>query len=70
MCGYTGPVIMTHPTKALCPLLLEDYRRITVERKGETNFFTSAMIRTCIDRGTLVPSARLLTGASSDLGGH
>ena len=54
---------MTHPTKAICPILLvkeqqsvlkalivlstlvfqEDYRKITVERKGEkeSNFFTS-----------------------------
>lgn len=23
-----------HPTKAICPILLEDYRKITVERKG------------------------------------
>ncbi|CAO3692339.1 unnamed protein product [Rhizopus stolonifer] len=45
MLGYDGPIYMTHPTKAICPILLEDYRKITVERKGETNFFTSAMIR-------------------------
>lgn len=52
MCGYNGPVFMTHPTKALCPILLEDYRRITVERKGEVNFFTLNMIRDSLDKGT------------------
>ena len=26
----------------------EDYRKITVERKGETNFFTSEMIKACM----------------------
>jgi integrator complex subunit 11 len=41
---------MTHPTKAICPILLEDYRKITVERKGETNFFTSQMIKDCMKK--------------------
>ncbi len=44
MCGYSKSVFMTHPTKALAPILLEDYRRITVERRGESNFFTARMI--------------------------
>lgn len=50
MCGYTGPVLMTHPTKALCPILLEDYRKITVDRRGESNFFTSDHIRQCMSK--------------------
>ncbi|KAI9288513.1 beta-lactamase-like protein [Umbelopsis sp. AD052] len=50
MCGYDGPIYMTHPTKAICPILLEDYRKITVERKGETNFFTSQMIKSCMKK--------------------
>ncbi|KAI7882995.1 Metallo-hydrolase/oxidoreductase [Lichtheimia hyalospora FSU 10163] len=50
MCGYDGPIYMTHPTKAICPILLEDYRKITVERKGETNFFTSDMIKACMKK--------------------
>ena len=25
-CGYRGPVFMTYPTRALCPLMLEDCR--------------------------------------------
>lgn len=50
MCGYDGPIYMTHPTKAICPILLEDYRKITVERKGETKFFTSNMIKNCMKK--------------------
>eukprot|EP01125_Pyxidicula_operculata_P019228 TRINITY_DN6953_c0_g1_i2.p1 TRINITY_DN6953_c0_g1~~TRINITY_DN6953_c0_g1_i2.p1 ORF type:complete len:931 (-),score=242.79 TRINITY_DN6953_c0_g1_i2:19-2499(-) len=45
---------MTHPTKAICPVLLEDYRKITVERKGETNFFTNQMIKDCMKKVTAV----------------
>lgn len=48
MIGYSGPIYMTHPTKAICPILLEDFRKITVERKGETNFFTSQNIKDCM----------------------
>lgn len=40
-----------HPTKAICPILLEDYRKIAVERKGDQNFFTSAMIKDCMKKG-------------------
>jgi hypothetical protein len=50
MVGYDGPIFMTQPTKAICPILLEDYRKITVERKGETNFFTSRMIKDCMKK--------------------
>ncbi|EEC05985.1 integrator complex subunit 11 [Ixodes scapularis] len=50
MVGYAGPVYMTHPTKAICPILLEDFRKITVDRKGETNFFTSQMIKDCMKK--------------------
>lgn len=50
MCGYNGPVVMTYPTKAVCPILLEDYRKIMVERKGETNFFTIQNIKDCMKK--------------------
>ncbi|KAF9415515.1 Integrator complex subunit 11 [Podila epigama] len=50
MCGYDGNIYMTHPTKAICPLLLEDYRKVTVERKGERNFFTSQHIKDCMKK--------------------
>lgn len=51
MCGYDGPIYMTHPTRAICPILLEDFRKLAVERKGNGNgeaFFTSANIRDCM----------------------
>ena len=41
---------MTQPTKAICPILLEDYRKISVERKGEVNFFTSKNIKDCMKK--------------------
>ena len=52
--GYRGPIIMTAPTRTICPLLLEDYRKIVVERRGEAvtpgAFFTSAMIDACMQQ--------------------
>lgn len=50
MCQYQGPVFMTPPTRAICPLLLEDYRKITVDRKGETQFFTTDDIKQCMKK--------------------
>lgn len=71
MIGYNGPIYMTHPTKAIAPILLvrqkmnstfvvyrlkyyllfqEDMRKVAVERKGETNFFTSAHIKDCMKK--------------------
>jgi len=50
MVGYNGPIYMTQPTKAIAPILLEDFRRISVERKGESNFFTSHNIRDCMKK--------------------
>ncbi|XP_064611089.1 integrator complex subunit 11-like isoform X1 [Liolophura sinensis] len=54
MVGYDGPIYMTHPTKAICPILLEDFRKIMVDRKGELNFFTSEMIKTCMKKAVAV----------------
>ncbi|KAJ3200481.1 hypothetical protein HDU83_003133 [Entophlyctis luteolus] len=48
ICGYDGPVYMTAPTRAIAPILLEDMRKVVTERKGETNFVTSAEIRNCM----------------------
>ncbi|KAF9128185.1 Integrator complex subunit 11 [Mortierella sp. 14UC] len=50
MCGYDGNIYMTHPTKAICPMLLEDYRKITVDKKGERNFFSSQNIKDCMKK--------------------
>lgn len=50
MVGYNGPIYMTHPTKAIVPILLDDFRKITVDRKGDTNFFTHQMIKDCMKK--------------------
>jgi predicted metal-dependent RNase len=42
---------MSYPTKAICPILLEDYRKITAEMKRESNFFTSEHIKACMRKG-------------------
>lgn len=50
MVGYKGPIYMTHPTKAIAPILLEDMRKVAVERKGESNFFSSQNIKDCMKK--------------------
>lgn len=50
MCGYDGPVFMTHPTRAICPLLLEDYRRIATATCDPSEFFTKEDIERCMDK--------------------
>eukprot|EP00959_Pyramimonas_sp_CCMP1952_P284489 5947408-Pyramimonas_sp.AAC.1 len=46
--GYHGPVIMTYPTKALIPLMLEDFRKVLVDRLGDHEYYTSAQIKQCM----------------------
>ncbi|XP_010271360.1 PREDICTED: cleavage and polyadenylation specificity factor subunit 3-II [Nelumbo nucifera] len=48
VCGYRGPVYMTYPTKALAPLMLEDYRKVMVDRRGEQEQFTYDHIMECM----------------------
>jgi integrator complex subunit 11 len=50
MVGYDGPIYMTYPSKAIVPVLLEDYRKVQTEFRGDTNFFTSQMIKTCMKK--------------------
>ena len=50
MVGYNGPIYMTVPTKAIAPILLEDMRKVAVDKKGEQNFFTSVMIKDCMKK--------------------
>jgi len=47
---YNGPIFMTVPTKAIAPILLEDMRKVAVDKKGEKDFFTSAMIKDCMKK--------------------
>jgi integrator complex subunit 11 len=64
--GFDGPIYMTAPTKAICPILLvisflffyyfliiffkEDYRKITVDRNAVTNFFKAEDIKNCMKK--------------------
>ena len=41
---------MTVPTKAIAPILLEDMRKVAVDKKGEQNFFTAGMIKDCMKK--------------------
>eukprot|EP00761_Pharyngomonas_kirbyi_P010020 gb/GECH01010038.1/.p1 GENE.gb/GECH01010038.1/~~gb/GECH01010038.1/.p1 ORF type:complete len:645 (+),score=101.70 gb/GECH01010038.1/:1-1935(+) len=50
VCGYDKQVYMTYPTKAISPILLEDYRKIMVDRKGEKNFFSPKDIKKCVKK--------------------
>lgn len=50
VCGYHGPIYMTHPTKALAPLMLEDYRKVMVDRMGDEEQFTTAHIDACMQK--------------------
>ncbi|XP_030529264.1 cleavage and polyadenylation specificity factor subunit 3-II [Rhodamnia argentea] len=50
VCGYRGPIYMTYPTKALAPLMLEDYRKVMVERRGEEEQFTAEHIAECMKK--------------------
>ena len=48
--GYSGPIIATPPTKAIIPLMLEDFRKVAVAKKDEVNCFSSEMIQNCINK--------------------
>lgn len=55
MVGYTGPIYMTHPTKAIAPILLEDMRKVSVEKKGQYCHYFICLTNhksTALDRGT------------------
>ncbi|CAA0836086.1 Cleavage and polyadenylation specificity factor subunit 3-II [Striga hermonthica] len=54
VCGYQGPIYMTYPTKALAPLMLEDYRKVMVDRRREEEQFSSEHIVECMKKVTPV----------------
>ncbi|KAG0572445.1 hypothetical protein KC19_VG095700 [Ceratodon purpureus] len=66
VCGYDGPIYMTYPTKALAPLMLEDYRKVMVERKGEQEQFSVLQIQKCMKKVTAV-DLRQTIKVSADL---
>eukprot|EP00191_Tetraselmis_sp_GSL018_P024432 CAMPEP_0177626196 /NCGR_PEP_ID=MMETSP0419_2-20121207/30522_1 /TAXON_ID=582737 /ORGANISM="Tetraselmis sp., Strain GSL018" /LENGTH=635 /DNA_ID=CAMNT_0019127229 /DNA_START=149 /DNA_END=2057 /DNA_ORIENTATION=- len=44
VCGYDGPVFMTYPTRAIVPVMLEDFRKVLVDRRGEVELFSNRHI--------------------------
>ena len=66
--GYDGPIIMSQPTKAIAPILLEDFKRLLVEKKGKevndddqlaphpllNQIFTSDDIKNCMKKVTTI----------------
>lgn len=48
--GYNGPIVATPPTKAIIPLMLEDFRKVSVAQKGGVDAFSAEMIKKCIDK--------------------
>uniref|UniRef100_A0ACD5XRT8 Uncharacterized protein n=1 Tax=Avena sativa TaxID=4498 RepID=A0ACD5XRT8_AVESA len=50
VCGYNGPIYMTYPTKALAPLMLEDYRKVMVDHRGEEEQYSYEDIQRCMKK--------------------
>ncbi|KAI8806327.1 beta-lactamase-like protein, partial [Cladochytrium replicatum] len=50
VCGYDGPIYMTHPTKEICPILLDDMRKVVTDRKGDMNMYTAQELRNCMKK--------------------
>ncbi|RVD92822.1 hypothetical protein TUBRATIS_006620 [Tubulinosema ratisbonensis] len=48
--GYEGPIYTTHPTKAILPLILEDYRKISLERHKDKLHFTKSDIEKSVSK--------------------
>lgn len=47
VCKYDGPIYMTQPTKAVIPILLEDFRKISAPKITDGKFFTYPDIVNC-----------------------
>lgn len=47
-------MVHQYPTKALGPLMLEDYRKVMVDKRGEEEQFTAENIVECMKKGTRI----------------
>lgn len=54
VCGYTGPIYMTYPTRAIAPLMLEDYHRVLMDRPGSGPLFAKHHIAGCMAKVSLL----------------
>ena len=48
--GYNGQVLATTPTKAILPLMLEDFRKVSIAQRGAVDAFSAEMIKRSIDK--------------------
>jgi integrator complex subunit 11 len=48
--GFNGPVVATPPTKAILPLMLEDFRKVSSNQKGGIDAFNQDMIKVCLSK--------------------
>jgi hypothetical protein len=49
----TACVLKQYPTKALAPLMLEDYRKVMVDHRGEEEQYSYQDIQRCVKKGNL-----------------
>lgn len=49
-CGYAGPVIMSAPTACILPLVLEDFRKLAVDKRSEASFYSTQDIDRCVSK--------------------
>ncbi|KAI3638080.1 hypothetical protein MIR68_003691 [Amoeboaphelidium protococcarum] len=77
MCGYDGPVYMTAPTRAIIPMLLDDFRRISADKIAKSNdtnnnntkdaMFTPADVRNCMLKVKTMTCNQTITVAGVDI---
>lgn len=65
MKGYHGPILMSAPTRAILPLMLEDFRKVAVEHKGDSSFVNLDMIKECVGKVTTIDLHQTLTVAGN-----
>ncbi|KAK3027413.1 hypothetical protein RJ639_042092 [Escallonia herrerae] len=51
---FDAALTCIYPTKALAPLMLEDYRKVMVDRRGEEEQFSSENVLECLKKVTAV----------------
>ena len=52
---------MSSPTRAIVPLMLEDFRKVAVDHRGESGMFTSNDITTCMNKVSTVELHQVVT---------
>lgn len=50
VCKYNGPIYMTYPTREVCPILLDDFRKIITVKGRDLNIFTYQDIVNCMEK--------------------